>query len=71
MQVPKGRDQVSGGVSVPCRHATPVANVLWKPLKFRLKVEFGTKSDQKGVVIVYGQVTECHLTFVRGKHHIV
>ena len=27
-----GRDQVSGGVSVPCRHATPVANVLRKPL---------------------------------------
>ena len=24
-----------------------------------------------GVVIVYGQVTECHLTFVRGKLHIV
>ena len=35
MQVPKGRDQVSGGVSVPCRHATPVANILWKPLKIR------------------------------------
>ena len=31
MQVQKGRDQVSGGVSVPCRHAPPVANVLWKP----------------------------------------
>ena len=24
-----GQDQVSGGVSVPCRHATPVADVLW------------------------------------------
>ena len=35
MQVPKGRDQVSGGVSVPCQNATPVANVLWKPLKIR------------------------------------
>ena len=46
MQVPKGRDQVSGGVSVPCRHAKPVANVLWKPLKIWYKVEFGTKSDQ-------------------------
>ena len=23
-----GRDQVSGGVIVPCRHATPIANVL-------------------------------------------
>ena len=27
-----GQDQVSGGVSVPCRHATPVADALWKPL---------------------------------------
>ena len=35
MQVAKGRDQVSGDVSVPCRYATPVANVLWKPLKIR------------------------------------
>ena len=35
IQVPKGPDQVSGGVSVPCRHATPVVNVLWKPLKIR------------------------------------
>ena len=29
-QVPNGRDQVSGGVSVPCRHATLFANALWK-----------------------------------------
>ena len=35
MQVPKGLDQLSGGVSIHCRHATPVANVLWKPLKIR------------------------------------
>ena len=27
-----GRNQVSGRVSVPCWHATPVANVPWKPL---------------------------------------
>ena len=27
-----GQDQVSGGVSVPCRHATPVADALWKPI---------------------------------------
>ena len=27
-----GQDQVSGGVSVPCRHATPVAHAPWKPL---------------------------------------
>ena len=30
-----GKDQVSGGVSVPCWHAAPVANVLWKPLAIR------------------------------------
>ena len=30
-----GQDQVSGGVSVLCWHATPVANVLWKPLAIR------------------------------------
>ena len=35
MQVRKGRGQVSGGVSVPCRHDTPAANVLWKPLNIR------------------------------------
>ena len=34
MQVPKGRDQVSGEVSVPCRHATPVADALLKPKTF-------------------------------------
>ena len=33
-----GQDQVSGGVSVPCRHATPVADALWKPI-------FGEMSD--------------------------
>ena len=27
-----GQDQVSGGVSVPCWHATPVAYTLWKPI---------------------------------------
>ena len=30
-----GQDQVSGGVSVLCLHAAPVANVLWKPLTMR------------------------------------
>ena len=33
-----GQDQVSGGVSVPCRHATPVADAPWKPI-------FGEMSD--------------------------
>ena len=30
-----GQDQVSGGVSVLCWHAAPVAIVLWKPLAIR------------------------------------
>ena len=29
------KDQVSGGVSVLCWHAAPVANVLWKPHTIR------------------------------------
>ena len=35
------RDQVSGGVSVLCWHATSVAYVLWKPCTIRKKVIFG------------------------------
>ena len=27
-----GANQVSGRVSVPCWHATPIANAPWKPL---------------------------------------
>ena len=30
-----GHDQVSGGVSVLCWHAAPVAYVLWKPCTIR------------------------------------
>ena len=30
-----GQDQVSGGVSVLCWYAAPVANVLWKPFAIR------------------------------------
>ena len=43
MQSQMGRDQVSGGVSVPCQHAILVANVLWKPLISRSKVELDKK----------------------------
>ena len=38
-----GQDQVSGGVSVLCWHAAPVAYVLWKPYTIRQKVKFGNK----------------------------
>ena len=44
MQVRRGRDQVSGGVSVPCQHATPVADVPWKPIFSDVK--FSKKSNQ-------------------------
>ena len=40
-----GQDQVSGGVSVPCRHATPVADTLWKPI-FSNNVKVGKKSSR-------------------------
>ena len=40
-----GQDQVSGGVSVPYRLATPVADALWKPV-FSNNVRFGKKSSQ-------------------------
>ena len=38
-----GQDQVSGGVSVPCRHATPVAFAPWKPIISNVK--FSKKSN--------------------------
>ena len=50
-----GRDQVSEGVSVPCRHATPIANALWKPLI----IGFGNKRS-KGPYNVHLS-TMCHL----------
>ena len=72
-----GRDQVSGGVSVPCQLATPVANVLWKPFISRKKSisvkrsRIGIKSDRRRVAIVFGQATEYHLAFVREELRIV
>ena len=50
----EGRNQVSGRVSVPCWHATPVANAPWKPLiigegQVRYQGhEIGGKSDWLG-----------------------
>ena len=40
-----GQDQVFGGVSVPCRYATSVADVLWKPI-FNNNVKVGKKSSR-------------------------
>ena len=39
-----GQDQVSGGVNVPCQHATPVADAQWKPV-FSNNVEVGKMSE--------------------------
>ena len=38
------QDQVYGGVNVPCRHATPVAHVPWKPIFSNVK--FSKRSTQ-------------------------
>ena len=62
-----GQDQVSGGVSVPCRHATPVANALWKPM-FRemsgsvmlspvIMSQTGRMSNRCGVSLVSTRIT--------------
>ena len=45
-----GQDQVSGGVSVPCRHATPVADALWKPIFSNVK--FSKSNQRKGHELV-------------------
>ena len=50
MQVPKGRDHVSGGVSVPCQHATPVADALWNPIFSNVK--FRKSNQGKGQELV-------------------
>ena len=39
-----GQDQVSGGVSVPCQHATSAADAKWKPIFSYVK--FSKKSNQ-------------------------
>ena len=56
MQVPKGRDQVSGGVSVPCRHATPVADALCKPISCKIsdsvKMSSSVKMSQTGIMSI-------------------
>ena len=39
-----GQDQVSRGVSVPCQHATPVADAQWKPIYSDVK--FSKESNE-------------------------
>ena len=70
-------DQVSGGESVLCWHAAPIANILWKSLEIRLKVKFSNKvqisnrvknwcnSWSMEGVTVDDHHPECHVTFGR------
>ena len=44
-----GQDQVSGGVSVLCRHATPVTDALWKHI-FSNIVKVGKRSSHGKVL---------------------
>ena len=75
-----GQDQVSGGVSVLCLHAAPVAYVLWKPCTIRSNSVIRSRSvmvknwcnvlSMEGVTVC-GHHPECRETFGRGGPHIV
>ena len=77
-----GQNHVSGGVSVLCWLAAPVAMFYGnlQNLVIRSKSviksssvissQIGVMSDQL-TVIVYGHVPECHVTFGRGRLHNV
>ena len=77
-----GQDQVSGGVSVLCWHAAPVAYVPWKPCTIGTKSNSVIRSRSVMVknwcnvlsmegVTVFGHHPECRVTFGRGGPHIV
>ena len=76
-----GQDQVSGGVSVLCWLAAPVAMFYTNLQNLVIRSKSVNKSSsvissQIGVisiegVIVYGNVPECHVTFGRGILHNV
>ena len=73
-----GQDHVSGGVSIPCWHGTPVGNDLWKPLAIRLKVKFCNnvtvmfwcKVWSMEGIFVYGQASDCH-NIQEGLFHVL
>ena len=71
-----GQDQVSGGVSVLCWHAAPVAYVPWKPCTIGKKSNSVIRSRSVMVknwcnvlsmegVTVFGHHPECRVTFGR------
>ena len=77
------QDQESGGASVLCWLATPVAMFHGNLQKFGNKVKIGNKVQFGNTftnwcnvwsiegVNVYGHVPECHATFGRGRFHNV
>ena len=76
-----GQDQVSGGVSVICWHAAPVANVLWKPYTGKksnsvirsrsvMVKNWCNVLSMEGVTVC-GHHPECRGIFGRGGPHIV
>ena len=67
-----GQDQVSGGVSVLCWHAAPVAYVLYSVIRSRsVKVKNWCYVLSMEGVTVCGHHQECRVTFGRGGPHIV
>ena len=78
-----GQDQVSGGVSVLCWHAAPVAYVLWEPCIVQLGKKSNSVIRSRSVMVknwcnvlsmegvtVCGHHPECRVTFGRGGPHI-
>ena len=71
-----GRNQVSVRVSVPCRHATPIAKYTMETTDISMQVKLGIKVIKLVESLIGWKVTvdhgsECRLTFVRGRLHIV
>ena len=83
MQVPNGTGPGVRRSKRPLLASRTRCNVLWKPPKFGNKVKIGIKVQFGNtfanrcnvwsieIVIVYGHVPECHVTFGRGRLHNV
>ena len=58
-----GQDQMSGGVSVLCWHAAPIANVLWKP-----RTVIGKKSNSVIRSRSWSSYISWTMRFISGKN---
>ena len=64
MQVPKGRDQVSGGVSVPCRQPHPSQMFYGNHSKFGKR-----SSSVQSLIIIWGIIhVICYNVIIMGYH---